>query len=472
VIPFSVVATLVLDKPVLELYGTATSEDATSEDATSEDATRPTLSYLEISEGYESLFEVLSFSPDAMEHAKVTLKLSEALFSAGGSLSLKASGAVRLPYELTYDADTATYALEWTAAGASGSDYIPNFEDRAQLIVKVAENYYTEGWGGDDLPSYTDFNALTAEIQIVSSSFFDPAEKGVKVGSPPLNSQTLKISVAGENDTPEFVEASIVGVGVTKVVVNAPVVELIDDKTVADPINLEYHFVDPDVFQKSGDYEVQWGSGSGLFGPKSEVASRALSDVAEKLSDVTFAIEHVGTYKSGVIGEQEKIFEISASLPQANQLVAYKTASEVIDLNLDLVLTDKDADTKTNLKLQLESKEVILPNFDLLLRADFQEEAAAAYREAIFYGGQNDFSEFGATEEDITQIAPEYEKLVSTFVTPAAEPRLDGQTIKVTENAQGEIVSSNIYGTSGRDIILGAVKAGACCMAVMGCPTT
>jgi hypothetical protein len=168
----------------------------------------------------------------------------------------------------------------------------------------------------------------------------------------------------------------------------------------------------------------------------------------------------VGTYKSGVIGEQEKIFEISASLPQANQLVAYKTASEVIDLNLDLVLTDKDADTKTNLKLQLESKEVILPNFDLLLRADFQEEAAAAYREAIFYGGQNDFSEFGATEEDITQIAPEYEKLVSTFVTPAAEPRLDGQTIKVTENAQGEIVSSNIYGTSGRDIILGAGEGG------------
>jgi hypothetical protein len=458
---FSVVATLVLDKPELELYGAATSEDAT----------RPTVSHLEISEGYESFFEVLSFSPDAMEHAKVTLKLSEALVSAGGSLSLKASGADAddLPYVLTYDAVTATYALEWTDAGKSGSDYIPNFEDRAQLKISVAENYYTEGWGGDDLPLYEDFNALTTEISIVSSSFFDPAKKGdVNAGSPPLNSQILKISVSGENDTPEFVKGSIVGDGGTKVVVSAPVIEFIDDKLVADSINLEYYFVDPDVFQKSGDYEVQWGSGSGFFGPESDVASRALSDMAEKLSDVTLAIEHVGTYKSGAIGEQENIFEISASLPQANQLVTYKTASEVIDLNLDLVLTDKDADTKTKLKLQLESKEVILPNFDLLLRAAveeevrdaFKEEAAAAYREAIFYGGQNDFSEFEATEEEITQIAPEYEKLVSTFVTPAGEPRLDGQMIEVTENPQGEILSSNIYGTSGRDIILGAGEGG------------
>jgi hypothetical protein len=445
---FSVEAALVLDKPELELYGTATSEDGTR--------------HLEMSEGYESFFEVLSFSPDAMEHAKVTLKLSEALVSAGGSLSLKASGADAdgLPYKLTNDAATATYALEWTGAGTSGSDYIPNFEDRAQLELRFAENYYTEG-----------INALTTEIEIVSSSLFDSSKNGdVKAES----SLTLKISVAGENDTPEFVEASIVGVGVgvgvggTKVLVNPPVVEFIDEKIVADSINLEYYFVDPDVFQKSEDYEVQWASGSGLFGPESDVASRALSDVAEYLSDVTFAIEHVGTYKSGVIGEQENIFEISASLPQANQLVAYKTASEVIDLNLDLVLTDKDADTKTKLKLQLESQEVILPNFDLLLweslkedvRADVEEEAAAAYREAIFYGGQNDFSEFDATQEDITQIAPEYEKLVSTFVTPAGELRLDGQPIKVTENAQREIVSSNIYGTSGRDIILGAGEGG------------
>jgi hypothetical protein len=434
--PFSVVAALVLDKPELELYGTAISEDGTR--------------HLEISEGYESFFEVLSFSPDAMEHAKVTLKLSEALVSAGGSLSLKDSDAVRLPYELTYDTETATYALEWTDAGTSGSEYIPNFEDRAQLKISVAENYYTE-----------DINALTTEIYIVSSSLFDLAKNGdVKALSPPLDSQTLKISVAGENDTPEFVGGSIIGVGGTKVVVNAPVIESIDDDLVADSINLEYYFVDPDVFQESGDYEVQWGSGSGLFGPESEVASRALSDVAEKLSNVTFAIEYVGTYKSGVIGEQENIFEVSASLPQANQLVAYKTASEVIDLNLDFVLTDKDADTKTKLKLQLESKEVILPNFDLLLRDDFEEEVAAAYREAIFYGGQNDFSEFGATEAEITQIAPEYEKLVSTFVTPAGEPRLDGQMIEVTENAQGEILSSNIYGTSGRDIILGAGEGG------------
>jgi hypothetical protein len=389
-----------------------------------------------------------------MEHAKVTLKLSEALVSAGGSLSLKASGAdaVNLPYELTYVASTATYALEWKDAGTT--DYIPNFEDRAQLKIRFAENYYTE-----------DINALKTEIEIVSSSLFDSSKNGdVKAES----SQTLKISVAGENDTPEFVEASIVGVGGTKVLANPPVIEFIDDKIVADSINLEYYFVDPDVFQKSEDYEVQWSSGSGLFGPESDVASRALSDVAEYLSDVTFAIEHVGTYKSGVIGEQENIFEISASLPQANQLVAYKTASEVIDLNLDLVLTDKDADTKTKLKLQLESKEVILPNFDLLLRAAveeevrdaFKEEAAAAYREAIFYGGQNDFSEFEATEEEITQIAPEYEKLVSTFVTPAGEPRLDGQMIEVTENPQGEILSSNIYGTSGRDIILGAGEGG------------
>jgi Ca2+-binding RTX toxin-like protein len=49
---------------------------------------------------------------------------------------------------------------------------------------------------------------------------------------------------------------------------------------------------------------------------------------------------------------------------------------------------------------------------------------------------------------------------VSTLVTPAGEPRLDGQTIEVTENDQGEIVSSNIYGTSGRDIILGAGEGG------------
>lgn len=266
----------------------------------------------------------------------------------------------------------------------------------------------------------------------------------------------LTVTLAGSNDKPEFTE---------------DVFEV--DSTTSEGRStspLSVFFVDPDISQTASSYDAAWDAGSVEFTAAPNLTGRVFSGAQELVLSTDLSVAKVGEYAVPAQGVRENVFEITGVVPEANQLIAYKTASEEITLDLRVVLSETlahvnaaDPPTPTIAQLTLALNDVVLPNFDLLLGTgpDFEgTEATKAYRDALFFGGQNDFSEFGATQEDITQIAPEYENLVSTFVTPAGEPRLDGQRIEVAENAQGEIVSSNIYGTSGRDIILGAGEGG------------
>ena len=135
-------------------------------------------------------------------------------------------------------------------------------------------------------------------------------------------------------------------------------------------------------------------------------------------------------------------------------MIAFKTSSDVLDLNFDLVLADADAGSTTRLKVHIGADDVILPDFDLLFGESVEEAHADAYREALFYGGANDFSSFDVGNDDITQLAPKYVSVVSTFVEQAVDteleaitPRLDGKVIEFVPDAEGGVASSNIYGT-------------------------
>jgi hypothetical protein len=266
----------------------------------------------------------------------------------------------------------------------------------------------------------------------------------------------LTVTLEGSNDKPEFTK---------------DVFEI--DSTTSEGRStspLSVFFVDPDVSQTASSYTAAWGTESIELTAAPNLTGRVFSGAQDLVLSTDLGVAKVGEYAVPELGLGKNVFEITGAVPEANQLIAYKTASEEITLDLRVVLSDTlarvnpaDPPTPTIADLTLTLNDVVLPNFDLLLGTgpDFEAtEPTKAYRDALFFGGQNDFSKFGATKEDITQIAPVYEKLVSTFVTPAAEPRLDGQMIKVSENAQGEILSSNIYGTSGRDIILGAGEGG------------
>jgi hypothetical protein len=277
----------------------------------------------------------------------------------------------------------------------------------------------------------------------------------------------VTVTLAGSNDKPEFIEAfDESGVKVKKDVFEV-------DSTTSEGRStspLSVFFVDPDVSQSASSYTAAWDTDSIEFTAAPNLTGRLFSGAQDLVLSTDLGVAKVGEYAVPEQGVRENVFEITGAVPEANQLIAYKTASEEITLDVRVVLSEKlahvngaDRPTPTIADLTLTLNDVVLPNFDLLLGTgpDFEgTEATKAYRDALFFGGQNDFSEFGATEAEITQIAPEYEKLVSTFVTPAGEPRLDGQMIEVTENAQGEILSSNIYGTSGRDIILAAGEGG------------
>ena len=449
---FTVSAEVVLHTPELELSGTSLSENSAG----------ATVGYIEISEDYESFFELLSFSPDGMEHAAVTLSLSDDFVAAGGILSLEGSGEDDHPYQLTYEG-SGVYKLEWQ--GAAMGDYIPSAEDSARIGVKAADNFYTSGWVGEANASFEAFDALTTELHITSTTLLDDVFDGeLRVGVSPTTSDVLKIAVISAPDTPEFVNSSILQ---NEKVVNTAITEFIGGNFGSEPIEWMYYFVDPDVFQQVDDYDLQWELGADSFGALSNVASRVLFGVEDRLSGSSSSINLVGSYASGLVGGRESIFEINGSLPRANELIAFKTSSDVLDLNFDLVLADADAGSTTRLKVHIEADDVILPDFDLLFGESVEEAHADAYREALFYGGANDFSSFDVGNDDITQLAPKYVSVVSTFVEQAVDteleaimPRLDGKVIEFVPDAEGGVASSNIYGTSGRDFILATGAGG------------
>jgi hypothetical protein len=326
------------------------------------------------------------------------------------------------------------------------------------LRTKVVNNSDKVEWELLAIDKHLDYlssgESVVQQYQLVLADY--SAEGADKFGKLYTN---LTVTLEGSNDKPEFTK---------------DVFEI--DSTTSEGRStspLSVFFVDPDVSQTASSYTAAWGTESIEFTAAPNLTGRVFSGAQDLVLSTDLGVAKVGESAVPEQGVGKNVFEITGAVPEANQLIAYKTASEEITLDVRVVLSETlarvnpaDPPTPTIAHLTLTLNDVVLPNFDLLLGTgpDFQAteatEATKAYRDALFFGGQNDFSEFGATEEDITQIAPEYEKLVSTFVTPAAEPRLDGQTIKVTENAQGEIVSSNIYGTSGRDIILGAGEGG------------
>ena len=273
----------------------------------------------------------------------------------------------------------------------------------------------------------------------------------------------VTVTLNGSNDTPEFIEAFDES-GV-KVINDAfDVYGTTGEGQSTSPLSV--FFVDPDVSQMASNYDAAWDPDSTEFTVAPNLTSRVFSGAEELVLDTALSVAKVGEYAVPEQGVRESVFEITGVVPEANQLIAYKTASEDIALEVSVVLSETLTHenevglTPTIADLTLTLNDVVLPNFDLLLGTGPDFEATEAYRDALFFGGENDFSKFGATEEEITQIAPEYENVVSTFVTPQGEPRLDGQRIEVTENAEGGILSSNIYGTSGRDIILGAGEGG------------
>ena len=57
-----------------------------------------------------------------------------------------------------------------------------------------------------------------------------------------------------------------------------------------------YYFVDPDVFQQVDDYDLQWELGADSFGALSNVASRVLFGVEDRLSGSSSSINLVGSY--------------------------------------------------------------------------------------------------------------------------------------------------------------------------------
>jgi len=273
----------------------------------------------------------------------------------------------------------------------------------------------------------------------------------------------VTVTLNGSNDTPEFIEAfDESGVKVINDAFDVYGTTVEGQST--SPLSV--FFVDPDVSQMASNYDAAWDPDSTEFTVAPNLTSRVFSGAEELVLDTALGVAKVGEYAVPEQGVRESVFEITGVVPEANQLIAYKTASEEITLDVSVVLSETLthenevdlAPTIADLTLTLDG--VVLPNFDLLLGTGPDFDATDAYRDALFFGGENDFSEFDATEDEITQIAPEYEKVVSTFVTPEGEPRLDSQLIEVTESAEGGILSSNIYGTSGRDIILAAGEGG------------
>jgi hypothetical protein len=311
----------------------------------------------------------------------------------------------------------------------------------------------------DQLDYLSSGESVVQQYQLVLSDY--SAKGDEKFGKLYTN---VTVTLEGSNDKPEFIEAfDESGVKVKKDVFD--VNSTTGEGRSTSPLSV--FFVDPDVSQMASSYDAAWDADSIEFTAALNLTSRVFSGAQELVLSTDLGVAKVGEYAVPEQGVRESVFEITGVVPEANQLIAYKTASEEITLDVRVVLSETlarvnaaDPPTPTIAHLTLTLNDVVLPNFDLLLGTGPDFEATEAYRDALFFGGQNDFSEFEATEEEITQIAPEYEKLVSTFVTPAGEPRLDGQMIEVTENAQGEILSSNIYGTSGRDIILGAGEGG------------
>ena len=275
----------------------------------------------------------------------------------------------------------------------------------------------------------------------------------------------VKVTLHGKNDTPEFIEA--LNESSPKVSSNSLTIDGTNQDGRSD-VPLSMFFVDPDLAQTETSYETDWGVAPHVLNLAPELAESRLFSAADDLvSDTVLTIDQVGTYSVPGFGVNENVYEISGALPEANQLVVYKTASEELTLDVRVTLSEtltnadpSDESPAAFVDLTVKYDDVVLPNFDLLLGDTPDLAASDAYRAAIFHEGTNDFSGFDATQENITQIAPIYENVVSSFVSEDGSPQLDGQFIAVTESEGGEVLASNIYGTSGRDIILGIGSSG------------
>ncbi len=273
----------------------------------------------------------------------------------------------------------------------------------------------------------------------------------------------VSVTIQGRNDVPEFVDAfGLSGEKTSTDVFGAN--GLTDEGQSQASVSL--FFVDPDVSQSEANYTAAWVDGSVVFATSGLVVDRLFSGASQKLLGGNLDVVYAGEYAVASQGIRESIYEIQGVLPQANTLIAYKTASEEMTLEVSVSLAEVSSGATTEASLTLTFDNVILPNFELLFSSSVDDTAASEYRQTIFYG--NDFSEYEASNADITQIAPEYGQVVSTFLSPDDEVSLHGRDIAGrldaafdTETTETQpFSSSNIYGTSGRDIILATGEGG------------
>uniref|UniRef100_UPI004048955D hypothetical protein n=1 Tax=Mariniflexile sp. TaxID=1979402 RepID=UPI004048955D len=361
----------------------------------------------------------------------------------------------------------------------SGANYwfLPDMSGIFKAKVRVDdEGSRSVAW---DLLISEEQQAFLAEdeqlVQIYSLAVQDYDSSGdIKQPASPLL-VTVDVVIKGRNDLPEFVDAF----GLSGEKTSTEVFEvngLTNEGRSQTSVSL--FFVDPDVSQSEANYTAAWVDDPMVFATSGLVFDRLFSDTSQELLGGNLDVVYAGEYAVASQGIRESIYEIQGVLPQANTLIAYKTASEEMTLEVSVELYEVSSKTTIKASLTFTFDDVILPNFDLLFNSSTSDATASqAYRQALFYGndvngGQeatgNDFSKYAVSNGDITQITPEYGQIVSTFLPSDGAMPLHGRDIAGQPDAgfaayppgDQPFSSSNIYGTSGRDIILATGEGG------------
>jgi hypothetical protein len=348
-------------------------------------------------------------------------------------------------YEFVPSANYDPNAGYWYVPGMLGvlETVVDDESDKVQWRLLVSKN---------EFDSLSVDESITQSYQLTLSDF-SPVADSDKLGR---LFTTVTVTLEGRNDTPEYVGAAIFETGKQS---SATVLTNIVAEDGRSDTELLLFFVDPDIRQSQTSYVASWTDQSIRFKSEADISDRIFYNATTIVGSSSFAISDLGIYSVDELALMERVFEVKSILPSANKLISYKTASESLVLSAKVTLTEAIDGAVQSIEsdVTFTFDGVVLPDFDLLF-AGRDTEAGKHYRDDLFYGSQNDFSQYTSLYQDQTVISVD----ASTVTSTAAD--LDGRAIfavtAAPEDQTTSAYSSNIYGSSGQDVIASAGNGG------------